>query len=1117
MAVTYTTAADRDALRRARPLARRGAIVAPLELLLVGASVFAVVLLLATYAGVVRLPRGESASGTTLNLNGAVDAQRLDPILAPVFPLAADRRLAIRALVDALGHPDGSRVLLPNVGAIARTRVSATTIDHTAGAALFRERLAQERERVKASGRDAPESVPLLTGTQLSTIKPSLVVRNLNGVRRSLILSIVLYVAMFHSLSILWRVRGIRGDRVLLITVHLLTALGLAAMISRPDPLRDMLLYPRYLQGVMAGLGVAAALSFVNLRTSSVKALSYVPLVLAFVLSLLLLSPLGSGPAGSAAKVNLGPIQPIEAIRILLALFLAGYFSRHWELLRAVRSERVGTLRVPSWLNLPRARYALPVVLGVAAALALFFGQHDLGPALMLAVVFLASYSIARGTLGMALAGVALLAAGFYIGYQLHISSTLADRVRMWQSPWNNMARGGDQVVQALWAMANGAGFGAGPGLGDTRYLPAGQTDLILAALLEEFGFAGLVAVTVLYVTFIARALNTARKASTEYGFFLALTLSLFIVVPVLLMMSGTLGLIPLTGVVTPFLSFGGSAMVANFAALGLLASLRSDTAPAADLAPFRVPVQWLGAGLASVAAVLVTVAGTIQLRQADEIVARPHLGLQADGMSRFQYNPRLLDVVRRIPRGSIVDRNGLVLATDDPELARQAAAAYAGVGVPIGQACTDRSTRCYPLGGLAFHLLGDAETRRNWGAPNTSYVERDSESRLRGFDDHPSVVPVIDREGTKSTAVRRDYRDLVPVLRHRFESDYPAVKAVMNPHRELRLTIDARLQSQTAGILSTYARRSSSGRGAAVVIDPSTGDLLASVSYPWPTATTPDEEIGGTEGTDEALLDRARYGLYPPGSTFKLLTAAAALRRDPGLSSQTFTCSRLSDDRVGARLPGFNRPIRDDVLDKQPHGTIDMHRALVVSCNAYFAQLAVKLGPQALLAVAQPAEISLSRNNAVARIRDTLPQVGYGQGEVVASPLRMASIAAAIASDGNIRDVRVGEADNLEAPHPFLSAAIARTLGSYMRDVVLEGTGRSLRSNPVAIAGKTGTAELAGAPSHSWFVGFAPYGAATHRVAVAVILENAGYGGAGAAPAAGEIIAAAAKLGLVK
>ena len=181
-----------------------------------------------------------------------------------------------------------------------------------------------------------------------------------------------------------------------------------------------------------------------------------------------------------------------------------------------------------------------------------------------------------------------------------------------------------------------------------------------------------------------------------------------------------------------------------------------------------------------------------------------------------------------------------------------------------------------------------------------------------------------------------------------------------MDPHRQLALTVDARLQARVAAIVSAYARRSSSGRAAAVVIDPSTGDLLASVSYPWPSEAMRDDggPGPGDEGENDALLDRARYGLYPPGSTFKLLTAAAALRRDSAAAAQTFTCSRLPDNRVGVRLPGFTRPVRDDVMDKQPHGTIDMHRALVVSCNAYFAQLAIKLGPQALLDVAQPAEI---------------------------------------------------------------------------------------------------------------------------------------------------------------
>ena len=1115
MAVTYKTAAERDARARIRP-AGSGFIVDPLEIALAATSIFAAVLVVTAYMGVVRVPRTEPAA-SVVNLNIVRDAQKLEAALEPAFPLPADRRLAARELFAYLSQTDGSRRTLANVGAIARVRVPAATIDRTPNASALRGRLQQEQSRAKSEGREPPASVSLLTGAQLSAVKPSFVVRSLDAVRGSVMTWVVLYLLGFHLVSIVWRVRHVEGDRLLLVCAHLLTALGFAAMVTRPDPLRDWLLFVRYAQGVLAGLGLMTIVSFMNVRTSGLKALSYVPLAAAFVLSILLLSPLGSGPAGSGAKVNLGPFQPIEAIRILLALFLAGYFARHWELLRAVRSDRIGSMNVPAWLNLPHARYAVPVIVGVGAALALFFGQRDLGPALMLAVVFLAVYGIARGTIGMALVGALLLAAGFYIGYQLNISATLADRVRMWRAPWDNVARGGDQIAQALWAMATGARFGTGAGLGDTRYLPAGHTDLILASIGEELGYAGLVAVAFVYTAMVVRAMKTAARASTDYGFFLAVTLALFLVVPVLLMMSGTLGLVPLTGVVTPFLSFGGSAMAANFAAIGLLASIRSDRDPSADLSAFRLPIRWLGGGLGVAAIALVAIAGVTQIRRADALVAKPHLGLQADGMRRFQYNPRILDVVRRIPRGSIVDRNGLALATEDAELARKAAPVYARVGISVDPACTDRGARCYLLGGRAFHILGDASTRRNWGASNTSFVERDNESALRGFDDHQSVIPLVDANGTQSAALRRDYRDLVPLLRHRFEPDYPAMKAAMDPHRELALTVDARLQARTAAILSTYARRSESGHAAAIVVDPSTGDLLASVSYPWPSDASRDEGTAVDDEEGETLLDRARYGLYPPGSTFKLLTAAAALRRNAESSAQTFTCSRLPDNRVGARVPGFTRPIRDDVMDRQPHGTIDMHRAMVVSCNAYFAQLAVKLGPKALLDVAEPAEILLARNNSVSRIRETLPQVGYGQGEVLASPLRMAAIAAAIASDGNIKDVRVRASADARAAHPFLPPDIARTLARYMRDVVLDGTGRSLRSSAVAIAGKTGTAEVSNAPSHSWFIGFAPYGAATHRVAVAVILENAGYGGAGAAPAAGEIIAAAEALGLVK
>ena len=316
-------------------------------------------------------------------------------------------------------------------------------------------------------------------------------------------------------------------------------------------------------------------------------------------------------------------------------------------------------------------------------------------------------------------------------------------------------------------------------------------------------------------------------------------------------------------------------------------------------------------------------------------------------------------------------------------------------------------------------------------------------------------------------------------------------------------------------GLAALPAALGAAGKAAAVVIDPDSGDLLASASYPWPMSSATQ----GVDTTSDALMDRARYGLYPPGSTFKLVTASAALRQEVSPRDTTFMCQRLPDGRVGARISGWNRPVRDDVLDTHPHGTINMHEGFVHSCNAYFAQLAIRLGPRPLLDTANRLGISLTpSSDASGRVRDTLPQVGYGQADVVATPLRMARAAAAIASNGVLRETRWdGEGSEDSPTDQFLGADAARLLAGYMRDVVLSGTGHALRSNPWRMAGKTGTAEVSGKPSHSWFVGFAPFGAATKRIAFAVLIENAGYGAASAAPAAGEIVNAAALAGLIK
>ena len=147
------------------------------------------------------------------------------------------------------------------------------------------------------------------------------------------------------------------------------------------------------------------------------------------------------------------------------------------------------------------------------------------------------------------------------------------------------------------------------------------------------------------------------------------------------------------------------------------------------------------------------------------------------------------------------------------------------------------------------------------------------------------------------------------------------------------------------------------------------------------------------------------------------------------------------------------------------------------------------------------------------------LPQVGYGQGEALLTPLKLARVSASIAANGAILPVRLeaagGAATTTEAR--FLSAHDAERLARAMRGVVTSGSARSLRALRIPIAGKTGTAEVNGAAAHAWFTGFAPYEAKGRRIAFAVLVENAGYGGRAAAPIAGAIVSAAADLGLIK
>ncbi len=1150
MGVTISSAAQRrsrptaGAARRNQPIGfpasgesrnREAALLALAAVVVLGA-------ILLTW-GTVSRPladlQAKLSRGEVVNLNTLAHSGDVLPLLS-FLSTPQERSFVADHIRDRV-----SQGKLDNVGEIGHLRVPAGEIDPR--------RLPDMAARIQASGRD---SATLLSAAQLRQIKPRLLVRTPAQFRNTVLWGGALLFGGFLLAHLVLRFRRFRGDQLLLPILLLLCGIGFALMMSLRDPLRDLPLHLRFAVGVLAGCGLFVGGALVDVERTPLPRRGIWALALAALLSGLLIV-FGGAPGGSDAKVNFLGFQPVELIKILIALFLAGYFADRWELLREVPerrlSERMG--KAGKILRLPRLEYALPPLVAIGTVLFFFFLQKDLGPALVLASLFLILFSVARGRPGMALAGAAAVVLACFAGYQAGYPRTVGQRIGMWLHPWDTWFRGGDHLAQATWSLATGGATGTGLGLGEPGLVPEAHTDMVFSAVGEEMGFLGLLALAVLYVLLVQRGLRATRRSGTPYGFFLGLGLTLLLGLETALIAGGVLRLLPLSGVASPFLSFGRSAMLANFLIVGILAGLSArepgskGAEGAESVRPFLGSTRWVALGLGIFGLLSILRLADMQLFRPDAYLTRGAVTVQGDGVRRFQYNPRLAAIAATIPRGSIVDRNGVILATSDPaelaahrdELLKLGATDLDG---DLGQpgAVADRRSRVYPFGGRTFHLLGDLRNRVNWGARNTSFIERDARIRLQGYDDYAGIAKVAQADGSAAPVVVVNYRELVPLLRHRYQPDDPEVKRILGRDRTVRLTIDVRLQLAAEEILRKYVAQADAasppskpkgaGAGAetgaagvngaaAVVFDADTGDLLASASYPLPARlpAAPESKPGGT------LVDRARYGIYPPGSTFKVVTAFAALKKDPKLAAKTFECKLLPGGRAGNQVNG--RTIHDDPTVTSPHGTVDLDKGLRHSCNAYFAQLAAySVGGQALLDTAQLFGIAVARPNTEHQLKDALPQAAYGQGQVIATPFQMARVAATVAAEGKMPEGRWilgGDNPRSGVPVSVLDAPETAVIGHALRGVVTDGTAAAYLSGvQPPIAGKTGTAEVKDQKSHSWFIGYAPYttgprAPGTRRIAFAVIVEHGGYGGRFAAPAAGEIVRRAAALGLLQ
>ena len=276
--------------------------------------------------------------------------------------------------------------------------------------------------------------------------------------------------------------------------------------------------------------------------------------------------------SGARLTLRIGPFagQPSELLKVILVVFLAGYLAENRALL-AASSTRVGPINVPP---LP---YLLPMVAVWGIALAVVIVQRDLGAALLYFLVFLALLYVATRRASFVVIGVLMFIAGGAVLYVLfpHVQ----ERIDIWINPFVDPQGTGYQIIRALYAYGRGGilgtGLGAGlPQVGNVPSIPAIHTDFVFAALGEEMGMLGGLAILGLYALIAQRGFRIAATAADDFRALLATGLTLVIVVQAAIICGGNLRVVPLTGITLPLISYGGSSILVNGAVIGLLLAL---------------------------------------------------------------------------------------------------------------------------------------------------------------------------------------------------------------------------------------------------------------------------------------------------------------------------------------------------------------------------------------------------------------------------------------------------------------------------------------------------------------------------------------------------------------
>ena len=370
------------------------------------------------------------------------------------------------------------------------------------------------------------------------------------------------------------------ADQVLLPVVATLNAIGLV-IIYRLDLAERAgygALADRQVLWSFAGI-VLLVLTLVIVRDhKSLSRYSYILGLLGlFFLALPLVWPQPAEFADARIWIWIGPfsIQPGEFSKILLLIFFAQLLAQKRSLFTVAGKRFAG-------LVFPRLRDLAPILVVWAIAILIMAISNDFGPALLLFATVLAMVYYATGRTSWLLIGIALVAVGGYAVYQ--VSDKIQERVTNFLDPLANYDTTGYQPAQALFGLSWGGVTGVGLGHGHPELVPVAHSDYILAAIGEELGFAGLAAVLCLFLIFVNRGFRAAMQVRDSYGKLLAAGLATTIIIQIFVVTGGISALMPMTGLTTPFMSAGGSAIMANYILLGLLLRISNSANRPADV-----------------------------------------------------------------------------------------------------------------------------------------------------------------------------------------------------------------------------------------------------------------------------------------------------------------------------------------------------------------------------------------------------------------------------------------------------------------------------------------------------------------------------------------------------